>query len=134
MKSYCKIFGIIAMAAIIGLSIAGCAEDDGSAPASLDGSWHTGAPWNETFTFDTAAGTFKKMSDQGWGERGTFTSNAAEFTTTIIELLDSAESDWRPFDPSRDGNPKGDPTEVRGYILTSDTLLLNGEHLYTKVK
>jgi hypothetical protein len=128
MKSYCKIFGIIALAVIIGFSMTACADDGGDDLPSLDGSWHIAGEYNETFTFDTAAGTFTKMDDEGWGERGTFTFTAADFTTIKIEETKDGTT-WTDIELSLD-----DRTETREYVLSGDTLLLNGKHEYTRVK
>jgi hypothetical protein len=127
MKNHSWIFGLIAFTAIIMFSITACAKDDDDtgSPPSLDGCWHlTSSLYNETFTFDVANGTFDKMDDEGWGERGTFTFTATAFTTTITHKTDDG-STWTAFTK---------PNETRPYVLSGDTLLVSGEWEYKKVK
>ena len=131
MKNYFKIFGVIVLAAIIGFSLTACDADDDAdeGPPSLEGSWYN-AHWTETFTFDVAAGTFTKMSDQSWGERGTFTYTATSFTTTITDITDDG-SNWTPWTPPAE-DPNRSPVEARDYILSGGNLILNGEWVYVK--
>jgi len=131
MKKCFKVFGIIALTALIGFSLAACdGDNDGGAPSSLDGSWYS-SKWKETFTFDVDALTFTKMNDQGWGERGTFTFTAAAFTTTITDITDDG-STWTPWAPPTNDLDKS-PVEVREYVFSGNNLVLNGEHVYVKV-
>jgi hypothetical protein len=125
MKNHSMIFGLIAFAAIIIFSITACGGDDTGAPPSLNGCWHlSSSRYNETFTFDVANGTFDKMDDEGWGERGTFTYTATAFTTAIKEKTNDG-SVWTPLTK---------PDETRSYVLGGDTLLISGEWEYKKVK
>ncbi|MCL2127512.1 MAG: hypothetical protein FWH38_04600 [Treponema sp.] len=126
MKDYCKLLGVIALAAVIGFSIAACGGDDGdnSPPPSLEGSWYNDI-WSETFTFNVAAKTYTKMNDQGWGERGTFAYTSASFTYTVTEAYDG--SSWGPPDPSK--QLVWDKT----YIFSGGKLILDGEWVYVKV-
>ena len=129
MKRYSKIFGLIAAAAVIGFSITACSnESESDEPASLEGSWHSSV-WQETFTFNIAAGTFEKMKDEGWGERGTFTISGNSFTTTITEEKNESTSyEWGVTDAAG-------KTENRTFIIVQNgkILIINNEHEYTKV-
>ena len=127
MKNFIKNFGIIIFTVIIGLFIAACDGESGGGVKSLDGSWHIGDPWYESFNFNVAELTFSKMSDQGWGERGTFVFTASTFTTTITEITDDG-SNWTPFN-----DPVKNQTEQRTYSFSGNKLLINDEWIYDKV-
>jgi hypothetical protein len=102
--------------------------------AEFEGSWYS-SEWKETFTFHVAAGTFEKMHDDGYGEKGPFTFTAKQFTTTITHILDE-KTDWEWFtfqEWEAAGGVRTEPlTETRGFAITGDKLILNGEHEYTK--
>ena len=136
MKNYFKIFGLIVLVVAIGFSVAACPDEDepvnpvdpidpdntggnGTLP-SLEGSWHSSV-YSETFTFNVAAGTFTKMSDQGWGEGGTFTYTATHFTTTVTQVFDGGS--WSALAPK---------VETRPYVITNGVLILWGQNVYEK--
>ncbi|MCL2128058.1 MAG: DUF4886 domain-containing protein [Treponema sp.] len=142
MKNHFRIFGIIALAAVIGFSVTACpGGDDTANPAvpgepdnpgnpsdpgetpSLEGSWYS-AQYSETFTFNLAEGTFTKMSDQGWGERGTFTYTANSITCTITEAYDGGT--WK------EPNPGAQLVWVRPYAFGDGVLVLYGTNVYVK--
>jgi len=85
MKNMSK-FGIIAITAIIGLSMAGCnqssdpAQQQGSIPANLVGTW-VDTEWGDTLTL-RANGTFTFASN-GFSENGIFSVSGNNFTITF---------------------------------------------------
>jgi len=129
MKNNFKVFGFIILTALIGLSIAAC---DASTPPSLDGHWHN-EHWREKFIFVVKEGTFEKLNDDGWGEKGTFTYTGMQFTTTITQIKDQ-KSNWayQSWESHPDGAASGkSPTQTRSYILGRDVLII-GEWVYDK--
>jgi hypothetical protein len=92
-------------------------------PTAFEGSWYS-SRWTETFTFHIAdgVGTFTKMNDEGWGERGTFTCTETTFTCVITEIYDGGS--W--------GEPKPNATLIwpRTYKFEGGSLLINDEHVY----
>ena len=85
MKNLSKI-GIIAITAIIGLSMAGCnqssdpAPQQGSIPANLVGTW-VDTEWGDTLTL-RANGTFT-LAFNGFSENGIFSVSGNNFTITF---------------------------------------------------
>jgi hypothetical protein len=92
-------------------------------PAAFEGSWYN-SQWSETFTFHFAdgVGTFTKMKDEGWGERGTFTCTETRFTCVITDIYDGGS--WK--------QPEPNATLVwpRTYKFENGNLIINDEHVY----
>jgi hypothetical protein len=121
-------------AAVIGLSVAACGGGGGGGIINppggkesdpFEGSWHTGAPHNETFTFDAELMTFTKIKDQGWGERGDWTCTATHFTTTLTDTTEDGGGTWTPCEAK---------VETRPYRFEGDTtLIIHGNVVYEKI-
>jgi hypothetical protein len=87
-------------------------------PAAFEGSWYS-VEYTETFTFHIAdgVGTFTKIDDEGWGERGTFTCTETRFTCVITDIYDGGS--WGP--------PKPNATLIwpRPYRFENGNLIIN---------
>jgi hypothetical protein len=92
-------------------------------PTAFEGSWYN-SNWTETFTFHVAegVGTFTKIKDEGWGERGTFTCTETTFICVITDIYDSGS--WKLPEPNA--------TLIwpRTYKFEGGNLIINDEHVY----
>jgi len=113
MKNTFKVLGIIALLAIIGVSMAACGggDDDGGG-SKFEGRWLNLYAVNDngytdfSFTFTGNSFSFKSAGKENFTRNGTFT-----FTDTAITLTPISSENW--------------PTITHGYTLTGGVLNLS---------
>ena len=87
MKEKIKFFGIIALVAVIGFSMVGCKEDDGT--SSLEGTWKKGTDYFIEFT----GSNFVHKCGIYWS-KGTFTFTSNQITFNTVSTSSDSGSTW----------------------------------------
>jgi len=117
MKHTLKLFGIIALAAIMGFTMTACNNDGDGGTSPFDGSWAKGA---DTFVF-SGSNVIYKYGGTGW-IRGVFTSTASTIIFTFTEMTDNDGSSWSDIPPESEVSGSGN------YTLSGNTLTLSNFH------
>jgi len=100
MKDTFKLFGIVALLAIIGLSLVMCNDGNGSAETKFEGTWRN--PYGSNVTFVFTGNLYTQSNNNGAINSGTFT-----FTETTITFVSKDDGTW-----------------TQGYTLSGTTLTL----------
>jgi len=115
MKNFFKLFGIVALAVVIGFSFASCKESggEGGPDPALNGTWKTVVDENVSLTFFFNNGNYELSVNDVKDTKGTYTAKDGQFKVTKTHKW---EDKWVEI-----ASPK---TDKGTYSISGNTLTL----------